>query len=331
MLSFNSIKKSGLIHENGDFIVHPTYDKIMLLTKANRFFFGINNTPITNPQFLLLNGIIIKYHDENYLILSKLHKFIDSIGNMENQENKFLHINYYNFINKELNGIQKDLYEFNNNFIIYLKNKQTLFFNTIIKMFGESYFNGILVGIENYTNMISIKYDNITITYGYDELETKLYVNLSNLSNKDFNKLYNEIKEQYLMMDIDRFVCYNLTKITDNEGFSSLLVSSHNNKEDFCIPVYIINGIIRFKNNKAEEKYIERFTNIYKEDSIWNIRKNDNQYDIYLNFEGFNKYFLNLEAGDLDSIHEKETINDFYYKITNELINSYKSLYNHRL
>ena len=323
MLSFSSIKKSGLIHENGDFIVHPIYDKIMLLSKANKFFFGINNTPITNPQYLLMNEIIIKYHDEYYLILSKLHKFINAVGTLENHKNKFLHINYYNFIDEELNGIQKDLYEFNNNFTLYLQNKQPLFFNTIIKMFGQSYFNGVLVGIEHNTNMISIKYDNITITYGYDELDTKLYVNLSTLSNKEFNKLYNEIKEQYLMMDIDRFVCYNLTKITDNEGFSSLLVSSHNNKNDFCIPVYIINGIIKFKNSDIEKNYIERFTHIYKEGTIWNIRQDD----VHLNFEGFNKYFLNLEVGDLESIHEKEIINDFYYKITNELINSYKSLY----
>ncbi len=330
MFSFSTIKKSGLIHENGDFIVHPNYDKIMLLSKVNRFFFGINNTPITNPQYLLINDIIIKHNNDNYLILSKLNKFINAVGTMENQEDKYLHINYYNFIDKELNGIQKDLYEFNNNFILYLQNKKPLFFTTIIKMFGDSYFNGILVGIEHNTNMICIKYDNITITYGYDELDTKLYINLSNLSNKDLNKLYNEIKEQYLMMDIDRFVCYNLTKITDNEGFSSLLVSSHNNKEDFCIPIYIINSIIKFKNNKAEDKYIERFKSIYKEETVWNIRKNDSHSDIYLNFEGFNKYFLNLEMNDLESIHEKEMINDFYYKITNELINSYKTLYNHK-
>ncbi len=324
MFSFSTIKQFGLIHENGDFIVHPSYDKIMLLSKVNKFFFGINNTPITNPQYLLMNDIIIKYNNDNYLVLSKLHNYINSIGTMENQEDKFLHINYYNFIDKELNGIQKDLYEFNNNFIDYLNNKKPLFFTTISKMFGEKYFNGILVGIENNTNMISIKYDNITITYGYGDLDMKLYVNLLSY---DCKKIYNDIKEQYLMMDIDRFVCYNLTKITDNEGFASLLVSSHNNKDDFCIPVYMINMIIKFKNSKAEEKYIERFTNIYKENTIWNKRNED----IHLNFEGFNKYFLNLESGDLESIHEKEIINDFYYKITNELINSYKSLYNHRL
>jgi hypothetical protein len=95
MLSFSTIKKSGLIHENGDFIVHPTFDKIMLLSKVNKFFFGINNTPITNPQYLLMNEIIIKYNNDYYLIISKLNKFINAVGNMENQEDKYLHINYY--------------------------------------------------------------------------------------------------------------------------------------------------------------------------------------------------------------------------------------------
>ena len=272
MLSFSSIKKSGLIHDNGDFIVHPVHDKIMLLSKANKFFFGINNTPITNLQYLLMNEIIIKYREEYYLILSKLRKFIDAIGTMENQADKFLHINYYNFINKELNGIQKDLYEFNNNFILYLQNKQPLFFNTIIKMSGESYFNGILIGIEYNTNMISIKYDNITVTYGYDELDTKLYVNLSILSNEEFNRLYNEIKEKYLMMDIDKFVCYNLTKITGNEGFSSLLVAGHNNKDDFGIPIYIINTVIKFKNSKTEEQFISKFIKIKIWEKIYKLK-----------------------------------------------------------
>jgi hypothetical protein len=63
---------------------------------------------------------------------------------------------------------------------------------------------------------------------------------------------------------------------------------------------------------------------MYNKNSIWNFIDNE----VHLNFEGFNKYFLNLEVGDLESIHEKEIINDFYYNITNELINSYKTLYN---
>jgi hypothetical protein len=330
MFSFSTIKKSGLIHENGDFIVHPTFDKIILLKKVNKFFFGIKETPITNPQYLLMSNIIIKYKDENYLILSKLDKFIEAIGSMENQSHKFLTINYYNFINKEINGIQKDVIDFNNQFISYLNNKKPLYYNTIIKMFGDTFFNGYLVGIENNTNIISIKYDNIIITYGYKPIDMKLYININN-NHSDYNQndyninsiLYEQIKEAYLMMDIDRFVVYNLTKITNNEGFASLLVSSHNNKEDHCIPIYIINTFINFKNNNSSTKYLDRYKMMYKENTIWI----NSEEDILLNFEGFNKYFLNLELNDLSSINDKEMINDFYYNITNELINSYKTLY----
>lgn len=323
MFSFSSIKKSGLIHENGDFIVHPTYDKIISLKKVNRFFFGINETPITSPQYLLLNKIIIKHNNENYLILSKLNKYVESIGSMENQSNKFLTINYYNFIGKELNGIQKDIIDCNNKFINYLNNKKPLFFNTIIKMFGESFFNGLLVGIEHNTNIISIKYDNIVITYGYNNNDMKLYININHF---DYNLLYEQIKEEYLMMDIDRFVIYNLTKITNNDGFASLLVSSHNNKEDCCIPAYIINSFINFKNESSANKYLNRFKLMYKDKTIY-IEDDD---DILVNFEGFNKYFLNLELNDLVSINDKEMINNFYYNITDELINSYKTLYYHK-
>ena len=323
MFTFSNIKKSGLIHENGDFIVHPTYDKIISLKKVNRFFFGCNETPITSPQYLLISNIIIKYNDDNYLILSKLNKYIQAIGNMENQSNKFLVINYYNFIGKELNKIQKDIYNFNNKFINYLNYKKPLFFNTIIKMLGNEFFNGILAGIEHNTNIISITYDNIMITYGYNDLDMKLYVNLN---DTNYNLLYENIKESYLMMDIDRFVVYNLTKITNNEGFASLLVSSHNNKQEFCIPIYIINSFISFKNSKSADKYLERFKTYYNEGTIW-IEKEDD--DILVNFEGFNKYFLNLEIKDLENINIKEMINNFYYNITNELINSYKILYNH--
>jgi len=156
----------------------------------------------------------------------------------------------------------------------------------------------------------------------------KLYVNIN---HSDFNimnnLLYEEIKEEYLMMDVDRFVIYNLTKITNNDGFASLLVSSHNNKEDCCIPAYIINSFINFKNESSANKYLQRFKNIYKDKNIY-IEEED---DILVNFEGFNKYFLNLELNDLANINDKEMINDFYYNITNELITSYKTIYNNRI
>ena len=48
---------------------------------------------------------------------------------------------------------------------------------------------------------------------------------------------------------------------------------------------------------------------------------------IYLNFEGFNKYLLNLELSYLNNFEDKERINTLYYNVMDELVNSYKKLY----
>jgi len=47
-----------------------------------------------------------------------------------------------------------------------------------------------------------------------------------------------------------------------------------------------------------------------------------------INFEGFNKFYLNLEKDSLRNFNEKDRVNDFYTNITKELISSYKELFN---
>jgi hypothetical protein len=165
-------------------------------------------------------------------------------------------------------------------------------------------------------------YDDLVISYGYDSFNIDSYVNLDHDYHYDY--LYEYIKKQYLMKDIDSFVIYNLTKITGNKSFSTVLVLSHNKKDEFCIPIEIINELVAFKNEKAKSQFIDRLTSLYKIKTIWD-KTND---DIYFNFEGFNKYFLNLETNDLLNSDVKEMICNFYYSITSELINSYKTLYN---
>ena len=46
-----------------------------------------------------------------------------------------------------------------------------------------------------------------------------------------------------------------------------------------------------------------------------------------INFEGFNKFYLNLEKDSLINFKEKDRVNDFYTNITKELISSYKELF----
>jgi hypothetical protein len=317
---------SGLINYNKEgLIIHPKYDKLIPLDIVNKFFFGINDIPYsTCYQYLELNNITINYNKKHYLILSKLSKYFKAVGDLENQMNNYIIINYYKFIEKELSGIQKDIYNFNTHFIKYIEHKKPIFYNIIINNLGESFFNGCIVNYEKLSNSMVIKYDDLIIYYGYYNLDIKLFINIKDYDSKTFQKLYQDIKQFYLMKDINKYVAYNLTKITKNEAFSNLLVITHNKKTDFLLPVDTLNLMILFKNDVAKNNYMKRFTEMYKKDTIWTL----NEESIYLNFEGFNKYFLNIEVNDLDNIEMKEIINDLYFSITNELINSYKSLYN---
>ena len=69
MFSFSSIKKSGLIHENGDFIVHPTYDKIILLKIE---LSGGNNLTLKNK---FLNLYLYLFHHLISLLIN-FHLFL---------------------------------------------------------------------------------------------------------------------------------------------------------------------------------------------------------------------------------------------------------------
>lgn len=315
------MKSQGII--DNTMIIHPVYDKLIPLNHINHFLFGVSSIPKTTCKaFLVMHNIIIEYNNTLYLILSKMKEYIEAIGTLDNYTNEYILINYYNFINKELTGIQNDIYNFNQKFIEYLEKEKPLFYSSIINIFGKKYFNGKFIASETITGMISILYNNIMITYGNSNMNAKLYVNLYDY---EFKKIYEDIKNEYLLNDIDLYVKYNLIAITQNESFADLLVTSHNMKEYCCISIDIVNNIIAFKNNNTKEKYIERFTKLYKINTIWTIIDNI----IYLNFEGLNKYFLNLERADLISDEMKEIVSEFYYNITNELINSYKTLYNY--
>jgi hypothetical protein len=152
-------------------------------------------------------------------------------------------------------------------------------------------------------------------------METEMYVCLNDIDKKTFKKLAEDIFQTLLRMNVDDYVIYNLTKITGNESFAQMLVKAHNNNE-FSIPIDVVTSIIAFKSDKLKQHYNMKFMTLYKSGTIWD--KIDD--DIMLNFEGLNRYYLNLDDTFIDN---KEDVNTLYYDITNELINSYKTLYNY--
>jgi hypothetical protein len=220
----------------------------------------------------------------------------------------------------ELNGIQKDIYNFNMKFIEYLEKQKPIHYNTIIRMIGKEHCNGMMVSYEKGINIMMIKYDNFVISYGYDKMESEMYVCMDKQNTHTFKKLAEDIFQAMLRTNVDEYVIYNLTKITGNESFAKMLVVAHINN-DFAIPIDVAMSIIQFKNENQKQHYNIKFMTLYKSGTIWN--KVDD--DIMLNFEGLNRYYLNLDDTFIDN---KEEVNTLYYDITNELIISYKTLYN---
>jgi hypothetical protein len=319
MFTFTELKQAGLI--NNLMIVHHVYDKIIPLEHVCKCLFGVKNIPITTCIIKLeLDDIIINYNDSYYIKTSRFGHFLDSIGCLDKYVDKYLIINYCNFLGTEIIGIQKDIYNFNMKFIEYLEKDKPIHYITIVKMIGKEHCNGMMAGYEKGFNIMMIKYDNFYISYGYDIMENQMYVPLSQINKSIFKKLAEDIFQSMLRTNVDEYVIYNLTKITGNDSFAKMLVHSHNNM-NHIIPLDIVSSVIAFKGAKEKKHYNIKFMTLYKSGTIWD--KIDN--DIMLNFEGLNRYYLNLDDTIIDN---KEEVNTLYYDITNELIISYKTFYN---
>jgi len=325
------MRNIGLLNDN--FEVHPEYHRIMKLSNVNKFFFGTTETPhgtLCTQNFIDKN-IIIKYKNDLYLILSNINGYLNSfdIKNLE-KYNKYIIINYCNLYKYPLVGIQSNLNVFIKDFISYLQQTKPFHYNIIIELLGDKYFKGKIVAYEESSNILSVIFGSfLVISFGLTNINTPLYVNLLDYQSK-YKSIYDDINKTILMTSPDNYVINNLSIITGNPAFAALLVQSHNNKNEYCIPIDELVKLTKFKSKELKKEYIDYFCSIYTEHSIWNTQ-NINDYEIIcLNFEGLNKYFLNLEMKYLYSFDVKESINNLYYSITNELICSYKTLYLNR-
>ena len=120
------------------------------------------------------------------------------------------------------------------------------------------------------------------------------------------------------------FLINNLEKVTGNFEFSKMAVQSYLIKNDYQTPLKGLTELITWKDVSLKNEYLDFF--IFKYKNI--IKVIDGEY--MTNFEGLNKFLLNLEVKYLDQWLIKEQINELYYQITHELINSYEILYKER-
>jgi hypothetical protein len=218
-----------------------------------------------------------------------------------------------------------------NNLREFLVSKDDINAKIILKSYWDKIFNGIVTSYNENPFLLTIKFKKnkglpYILNISNDEINYKntLSTNLfGSEQTKQFNKLYNSWLQEYLMDTPENYVISCLESVTGSLDMATMIYKSHDKKQNYEICVDDLNEIINFKSNQKKTSYLEYFESVYTNNGIY--QKTDEK--IYLNFEGFNKYLLNIDVSYLSNFQDKENINQMYYNVMDELINSYQKLY----
>ena len=341
---YKNIYKMGLFDNCNEIKIHPTAGRCIRLEDINRFFFGYSEhlSNICNLD-LITKKILVKFNDIPFIKLSMISKYFDYINDIVNFENdkNYIPFNYYlvtsDLYNKKMPKFYEEIYNFFINFSLYLKKKNCIEANNLINMIfnDKGYFKGYLnskIMLNPYTMVISFNTHNnfFAIVVG-EENDTILenYISFSDFNSDKtdlkYEHLYKCIVNKILLQNPEEYIINNLTNITKNKSLAEMIFKSYDKKDEYIVNIEEIESIILFKSSKFKLEYREYFKSLYINEKVYFYDNNSKNY--YLNFEGFNKFLLNLNEKYLSTFKIKESINDLYYKITKELIDSYNQLF----
>jgi len=310
----------------------PNVGNTILYEKLMDNLFG-NKIKISNLE-LLHKGILIDYNDNLYFKINKLDEYLDLIGKRINFDLNYCPINYYNLVNvNDIPDIYNNLFEVLEEFRFYLENLDTPEAKRILEFYWKNVFKGVVSDYNENPFMLTLKFEGknlklksiplfLNITDKKVDMLNLLSFDLDDNKNQ-FESLYRYWNDILLMSCEEDYVVHCLTNVTGSEDIANFIFKSHSDKLKHIIQLDDLNEIINFKTNKKKLEYIELFKKLYEDKNIYKLIDDK----IFINFEGFNKYLLNLETTYLHNFNEKEKVNTLYYNITNELINSYKQLY----
>jgi hypothetical protein len=302
------------------------YGKVISLRRFNKILFGKDESFCTLEKFVLINaGIIKQINNEYYLLLNKISNYFDLVETQKGE----LHMPYNYYKNFKQHITDHKYFNIFNTIDHYIEYLDTIGdqFSIFIKsiMFTNELFNGELV--DSKFGMYCVKFNKkmgvpLYITFDNDTEQkegTIAYVGESN-----YESLYEHHKKCLLMDNPEDFLINNLERVTGNFEFSKMAVQSYLIKNDYQTPLKGLTELITWKDVSLKNEYLDFF--IFKYKNI--VKVIDGEY--MTNFEGLNKFLLNLEVKYLDQWLIKEQINELYYQITHELINSYEILYKER-
>ncbi len=307
--------------------------------------FGTSDIEFPRLEYLR-NGFTLNYNGRCYFVVKEIIRFIQFMTNAKNFNYKDISnmcpINYY-ILNGMLNdksipyyGLINKLFQFRNYLI---ENKQ----EELLCLFWPKFFKGKVTAFVKEPLMMVLLFPRPTgrsLTLNIIEVNSELRLlvesNTTSILEKKVeeiksindSELFGQIVEEWnnnIKMDNgDQFIINNLSRVIGSTDMAKFIFESNKRENDFVIRISDINSIISFKSIKFKKEYYEYFKELYP-----HLVKDDSEYIGFLNFEGFNKYLLNLNPAHLTSFSEKEMINEMYYSITKELISCYRKLYNY--
>lgn len=310
----------------------PDIGNCVPYSELETFLFA-GKVPEINRMLLLHKQFVIEYNNVIYFILEKLDEYLKfSLTKINFNKNTICPINFFELISfsytKPYKQYHSKLIELLKEFKNFIKQKNDLNSNIILKYFWSDTFNGIITETNEQPFLISIKFPKngkplvLNISNYTNNYKNSLSLNTSGDEMiNEFNKVYNTWIQYFLMENPDNYVISCLTNITGNENFAKIIFESHKTKNEFNLSINELDMILSFKSLNSIKEYHKLFSEKYPH--LYITTNND----MFVTFEGFNKYLLNLEVKFLSNFESKERINTLYYNVMDELVNCYKRLY----
>lgn len=317
------------------------------LKRVNQFFFG-TELFINELNFLTMvrEGWIFMRNKAYWIHVDKLNKYLADVDVIiqKNQSVQCCPYNYYKYIKQVVPTIvipqhYADMIKSLDSFLEFLENKKTQFSVTVKHLIfpgSQSYINTEIADIINIGNGSN---QTVEILFKFRKQGKPLFIRMSRsitthniidhdriefgpCASNNFEQVYSLITRNYLMDSLKDFLINNIERVCGSYEFAELMVVSYLGKETYIFDIETVGAVIYWKDNTKESAYqkyfMEKYTGCYEIQTTGKI---------LLNFEGINKFLLNITESDVINFEFKEQINDMYYKSMYELINSFELFY----
>ena len=334
--------KAGLFNTCIKNDIKMKHNTMIPLVRVNQFFFGSNLFSNKLNYFDLHRDNMIKKEMGIYWVLiSKLENYLNHINQILELEQTLncCPYNYYKIIgNKQaipehyqlmINSIDK--------FLEFLDDKNTRESKTIRHIISPYSSNKIETEVVDFIDFNSNKSNELLLKFNKKgkPLFIRMTINNQSINSNFENKLgmYKDIQTselenlyqyicQLMLLDTpEEFLITNIERVCGSREFAEIMVKSYLSKLEFKFNIDSISAIILWKNSEKENKYKNYFCEKYE--LCYQVIEGE----IYINFEGINKFLLNISEDDVENFNVKEQINEMYYNSMHEMIYCFELLY----